>query len=617
MHQARDNAAHLNLDPQRKFATVEDLRRVLVHLNPSGDAFLDHILEGNYFDGKTVWVNDDGPARDIYLDIVARNPHLAGESPYGAFFRRESVRVRGENPVVLANIEQAPLAYQEQVRSYRDDLSHKRILPVALFSGGPAAKIAAMIMALKNGSGLNKLDVKFVLDGAEQSNESGSASYEHINHANALNAEHDNTGLGILFLALKRALLGEKNPDAAIATGYHKVDIWPRGVYWRDLPIYLVNEIHGRLQWLKSLLHLSNDHDKSRAASKISTQVLTWLEDKADVELRLDHEIPRAVFVYFTQKHHRHSLKDEKLLARTVGLHPLKLSKAQIEHFYGAETLRNIVSADIFTENFCIRHGFDRICAGAIDRLGASYENRIRLRKIYLSATGEGTAVGVELEDLLTGRLRFQPVSHLGLSLGPTATYEFEQDFTFVHRIERALKLNAAVPYQTIATGFSAQLLFKITDKSKFKVLPYTGLKQTHFVEIGRNEDFIAIKLTSGGLIGQPIYSRSYAISAMANMLRVLTPDSGLEFYDVICAWPCTRGINGTNNGQIVRVADNFAVRFGEGGTGMSKMGTNAQTILDLVQLEHGMPPEVTLPRALYRHTIIDNRGRIKRSLRL
>jgi hypothetical protein len=88
-----------------------------------------------------------------------------------------------------------------------------------------------------------------------------------------------------------------------------------------------------------------------------------------------------------------------------------------------------------------------------------------------------------------------------------------------------------------------------------------------------------------------------------------------LQFEDVICAWPCARGVNPSNNGQIVRMADNAVCRFGEGGTGMSKMGSNAQTMLDLLSLPWPAPEHLRVADALFRHTIIDRRSRIARRL--
>ena len=124
------------------------------------------------------------------------------------------------------------------------------------------------------------------------------------------------------------------------------------------------------------------------------------------------------------------------------------------------------------------------------------------------------------------------------------------------------------------------------------------------------------VKLTSGGNIGLPTYSRNYPVSALAGMLRVLTPDCGLEYVDTVCAWPCIRGINGTNNGEIVRITDNMVVRFGEGGTGMSKMGSNAQVMLDLLGLDHGLPAEAITKTEWYEHTVIDRRKKTGRWLK-
>jgi hypothetical protein len=144
----------------------------------------------------------------------------------------------------------------------------------------------------------------------------------------------------------------------------------------------------------------------------------------------------------------------------------------------------------------------------------------------------------VSVEDVTTGNVKCIPLDHLGLSLGPTATYHYMSDGAVGNRIKDFLGMGQAVPYQTIATGLSAQILFRITDAQKAAMLPFTGMKQTHFVEIGRTSSHVLVKLTCGGMIGLPVYSRSYGISALASLLRVITPSMGLQFDDVCVPGP-------------------------------------------------------------------------------
>jgi hypothetical protein len=94
-------------------------------------------------------------------------------------------------------------------------------------------------------------------------------------------------------------------------------------------------------------------------------------------------------------------------------------------------------------------------------------------------------------------------------------------------------------------------------------------------------------------------------------MLSILTPDSGLIFETVLSAWPFARGINATHNGQRVGLADNCVVRIAEGGTGMSKMGSNAQTLLDMIGCPELLPGELRIPYEFYSHTLIDQRKKL------
>lgn len=596
---------YFNPSPDPVFRRIDELRRAMTAANKNGDRFLDYLLAGRYRDGKGIWINDAPAAREFYAELLLAHPHLASESPYGEAFRKEAVRGRGENRIRLRALADAPAAHRAAVAAHRAGRARGEIAPTALFSGGPAAKMAALLCALPEMAERLPLAVRFVLDGAEQSNESGSASYEHINHANALNAELDNTGMGILLSAIARAFAGEPDPDVALSVRYKKVDLWPRAITLRDVPIYLGNEWHGIRQMLRDRLGLTTEHTKSRLASRQSTSILSFLERRLGCSFRLDNEKKRAVFLYFAQDHYRQSLRDNDDLRRHVGLAPRALSREDLSDLYGAAILDRVVGADIFPENACIRHGFDAVCRAEMEKLGVDYRHRHRIAEIYFDGP---RAAAVLVENLLTGALDCVPVDYVGLSLGPSATYHYARARGAADRFRDAVNLALPVPYQTIATGLSAQILFTITDADRARQLPFTGMKQTHFVEIGRTRAHVLMKLTCGGMIGLPLYSRSYGLSALASILRVLTPDAGLQFEDVICAWPCARGVNPSNNGQIVRLADNAVVRFGEGGTGMSKMGSNAQTMLDLLALPWPAPPEFRMHADLYRHTIIDRR---------
>jgi len=609
---------YYNPAPDLGIATIDDLRLEMTRLNEAGDSFLDYLLAGHYSEGKGIWINGGSVASQFYNTLLEAHPHLACESPFSTYFRRDGIRERGENRILIRNLSSAPPAHRTIIETHRRQSMSGEAVPIALFSGGPAAKISALLCALPGAREQTALDVRFILDGAEQSNESGSASYEHVNHANALNAERDNTGFGILRSAVSRAILGEPDPGIALSTSYAKVDLWPRAVALRDIPIFLQNELHGLLQILRHHLNLPDDHTRSRRASKASTEILTFLERKLGISLRLDNREKRAIFMYFTKGHFAHSLRDNAELRSSVGLEPLALTAEELKGFYGASILNRVVAADLFAENGCINHGFDEICRSAMVNQGVSYLHRRRVAEVYFDdgpIDGVCRAAGVLIQDVASGEKTCLPVDYMGLSLGPTATYHFDEARNFLDRLCDRFDLGLPVPYQTIATGLSAQVLFRIVDQNLARSIPFSGMKQTHFVEMGRTASHVLMKLTCGGVIGLPVYSRSYGLSALASILRVITPAMGLQFEDVICAWPCSRGVNPSNNGQIVRLANNAVCRFGEGGTGMSKMGSNAQTMLDLLGLPWPAPHNLRMPDDHFRHTIVDKRNGVARRL--
>ena len=237
-----ESGRYHNPAPDLVFGTIDDLRSEMTRLNAAGDSFLDYLLAGHYSEGKGVWINGGAGANQFYNTLLETNPHLACESPFSAYFRRDSIRERGENRISVRNLSAAPLSHRAIIETHRQRSMSGEAGPIALFSGGPAAKISALLCTLPAARKQTALDIRFILDGAEQSNESGSASYEHVNHANALNAERDNTGFGILKSAVSRAILGEPDPSVALSMTYAKVDLWPRAVALRDVPIFLQNE---------------------------------------------------------------------------------------------------------------------------------------------------------------------------------------------------------------------------------------------------------------------------------------------------------------------------------------------------------------------------------------
>lgn len=600
-------------------ATLAELKRAMTGITPQGGAFLDYLLAGEYFDGKSVWVSDTAATRAAYEQLLAAHPHLAAESPYGPHFRRDGIRVQGDNPIRLSPLRTASAEDRAALERHRSEVRAGRARPIAAFAGGPAAKIAALLCALQGEATPSPV---FFLDGAEQSNESGSASYEHINHAHALNADAANSGLAIALTAIKRALFGERDAAAALDPGYRCIDLWPRGFALRDLPIYLAYEFHGLKQRTLHRLGRFNEHDSSRLAGQRSTRVLSFLEARAGISLRMPAMPPRAFFLYTSPAQWRAAQRENRHLRKTLQLKIDPLSRTALAEAYGEGALGAICGGDLFPENGCIRHGFDKLATDALTGLGGHYHARTGLREIYFAedeaAPPGPRAVGVRIEDLASGQTLFQPVEHLGLSLGPSATYHCHPQLAggpVSRALDHVFGRDWPVPRQTIATGVTMQVLFRINGQRPYRALPFTGLKQAHFVEIASDAQHVLVKLTSGGNIGLPVYSRSYAISALANLLRIVTPDSGLSFVDVVCAWPCARGVNGPNNGQIVRLANNCAVRFGEGGTGMSKMGSNAQTLLDLIGISHGLPPEATLACRDYAHTVLDRRAQLARRL--
>ena len=577
-----------NPQPQRAFHHLDALRQAMQTQNPKGADFLQYLLHGDIKRGKGFWKSNCQHTHEVYQQLLQQYPQLQTENP----FDQTPVKDK-EAMVVVSDARLLDSTQQAQVTTFLQTGQ-----PRVVFAGGPASKIASILYAL---NAPQQTDIRFIIDSAKFSNESSSASYAHINHANALNAEFKNSGPGILPTLIKRNLFTEKDATIALVPNYRKVDLWLKNLRLNDLPVYLGNVMHGFVQQLKRLFSLPNEHDFSRLAGQKSIRIIHWLTQKTGVQLTLKSQRQRALFAYFDYKSHAHSFKENQQLKNFPGLTSRKLDKAEVIHFYSKDACKYICSVDLFPDNDCFVHGFDQVIRNLCQDIGVQYLQNQRICEVFYHPQLQ-KVVAIQLHDQTNDTTQFLPITHLGLSLGPKVTYRYKNRQGFAKQ--------QPVPRQILATGVSCQVLFKITDHNRFSEFPFTGAQQTHFVEMAHNNDYVLVKLTGGGNIADTHYSRSYAINALANLLSVIQPDSGLAFFDVVCAWPCSRGINASNNGQLVRIADNSVIRFGEGGTGMTKMASNAQIMLDMLSLEHGLDNNMTTHWHEYKHTIIDYRKR-------
>ncbi len=586
-------ATFYNPKPNSVFKNLKQLTAKMTLENTGGADYVDYLLQGELKEGKGFWKTQNPTSKNIYKQFITDNPHLTTEDP----FKKQAKQLT--KVIEISNFERLTKQQQKQINDFLTTGKQR-----VVFAGGPAAKIAAVLTGLNNH---NKSEIQFLIDDASLSNESSSASYAHINHANALNAEWASTGLGILPTLIKRNFFGEKECNVALKVSYKSVDLWLKNVTYLDCKLFLKNIAHGFVQQFKKALSIKNDHDKSRLASFQSSLVLDYIEQKTAINLRLKTNKNKAFFINVGKKAHQHAVKEQAYLKKSIGLASYQLSQKDLEYHYSSATANNITSVDVFPSNGCIVHGFDKKIKAMSENTPFSYEENKRITEVCLK---KGKAVAVWVEDSKSLNKELIAITSLGLSLGPKAHYVYKPN-----QNKQGVDSLGPIPHQTLATGVSCQILFKITDKEKFNSLPYTGLHQAHFVEMASNDNFVLVKLTGGGNIADQRYSRSYAINALADMLRVITPECGLTFYDVISAWPCSRGINATNNGQLVRLANNFVVRFAEGGTGMSKMASNAQIIIDMLGLQHGLNSKIVTPYEDYKHTIIDHREKTKKAL--
>jgi hypothetical protein len=128
------------------------------------------------------------------------------------------------------------------------------------------------------------------------------------------------------------------------------------------------------------------------------------------------------------ERQHLNAVRENAHLRKSPGLEIHELSSEELARFCGETVVERVASGDLFSENACICHGFDAVARELLKKLGGGYTESFRVGTIYLDDTPGGgvRAVAVLLEDLDAGAQHFQPVDHLGLPLGQSATFAWD-----------------------------------------------------------------------------------------------------------------------------------------------------------------------------------------------
>ena len=528
---------------------------------------------------KEKWINPNTLLKQATLQLfpdACRNHHVFDHSTQ-------------EHPKTCVTIRSIRGTCYEGVRDHTS---------LAVYAGGPGSMIGAALnsaLSLSGGSG----KVLYVTYDFKHSNARSSAYYFHIRHSNALSADSLVRGPNILYEFCRRQLMPSSQLEAETRKlDYLKVDLSLRGLLsspahcLNTLKILAVGLYHTyRNVLIDAVSPMGTDWAENRNYSKCSVPVLRYLElvgRKLGIasdtpqgqpflllgtEPDSDVNTSKAIHVVFDERGAKHVELENAALLKTNQIASRELTSLEVTATMNSAS-HNIHKAYVYPGDGRIRADMNVTLKEIVEKTGNSWQEGVVVDSVYIDERG---VRGVLMRDTGTKKTWYQPCSSVVLSLGYSASYEYEQPRQLTHSIRHHARsllsyakwkvgLSHPVPKTTIATGCSGYFLVR-------GKIPIIGAQNSHWTEVAYSpeEDLTLAKLTGGGNIGSEYIPATYALNNLEH-LKKLFKDS---LVDVLSIDSCPRAINPKNDVQFYRLAPGLVISLGLGGTGMTKSGAN------------------------------------------
>ena len=538
----------------------------------------DRIKNGSNIELQRKWIN---PCPRLQRETLAVFPKACQN--HRVFTPRTEKRPK--NTVSIRSVEGTPY---EQLHD-TDSLS--------IYAGGPGSMVGAALDSITqhHHEKLGKPSkVMYVTYDFEHSNARSSAYYFHVRHSNALDADPLVRGHRILYQFMRRQLISrEQLITEARKLPYLKVDLSLDSVLTDAVHCLRAAKILGGGFWhtmrnvaLEKVDPMCTDWVRNRLYSQYSVCILRYLESAASqlgvsstagenpsllVGTETDTATPEAIHVVFDKEGAKHTEKDNAVVFLTNQIKSRVLTETEVTQIMGGDR-GQIYKAYVYPGDGRIPADMNLVLRDIVEKSGNIWREGVAVESVFVDSKG---VRGVKFRNVVTGEMWYQPCSSCVLSLGYTASYEFElskksllgsRTRWMISSLQRRLGILSPVPNTITAAGCSGYFLVK-------GKIPIIGAQNSHWTEVAYSpeKNVTLAKLTGGGNIGSEHIPATYVLNNLEHLRKLF----GDRLIDVLSIDSCPRAVNPQNDVQFYQVAPGFVISLGLGGTGMTKSGAN------------------------------------------
>lgn len=541
-------------------------------------------------DAETLKITDNFIKRNPWLrDLSILSPPNDGDA-------------RASLEVLISHIDSAPMAYRESYKKFKENAETSFVA-----IGGPAAEAAAVVKML---TANDPWQVFFFSLLYGKSNAAWSAKQLHNRHGTALNAASNLTGHALLPLILKRNIKkylandSETILEEVLQPDYIKIDMDITKLSMHDLVLYLANEIHWAKNRFRKLWGQKTYYDEDRLLSVLSQHIYRDIEEQSGrrvTNLCLATD-PISIHVATMQKELEHVLYENEELKQGSNIESSALSAEEMRFFFGANS-KNIVGAWKYHGDANELFSTHQQNMEHIHSKGGKWEENKQLTKIFVDSNQSETKIaGIEYRDTKNKQTFFKPTSSAFVTLGYTAKFKYEKKSeanffkTTIEKIKEHLNVQQPIPYLGIATGCSIVALFKMNTHvksllKKFNTLPPLAVTNSHWTLMVADDDYLMMRMTGGGNMGEEAYSPAYFINILANTRRLY----GNALVGIVSVNGCARTLNPENSCRFNKICEGLIISYGKGGTGITK--SYIEAVIALRELGYTKELDSILPK--------------------
>ena len=540
---------------------------------------IDHIRSGRNIELQQKWVN---PNPHLQRETIAMFPEACQN--HRVFTPRTGKRPK--NTVVIRSVQGTPYEHLHDTTN------------LSIYAGGPGSMVGAALDSIISPRG--KLDISkppkvmYVTYDFEHSNARSSAYYFHVRHSNALDADPLVRGHRILYQFMRRRFTSreqliidaQKLPYLKVDLSLHSIlsdathclrtlGILSGGLWHtiRNMAVEKVNPMH--TDWVRNRSYSQNSVCILRylesAASQLGVCSTTGERPSLLVGTESDTACPEAIHVVFDEEGAKHTERDNAMVFNTNQIKSRTLTESELTRVMGGDK-GQIYKAYVYPGDGRIAADMNFVLRDIVEKSGNSWTEGVTIESVFVDNEG---VRGVEFHNVATDEIWYQPCSSVVLSLGYTASYEFELPQRnslgspvrwMLSFLERKFGFLSPVPSTITAAGCSGYFLVKGR-------IPIVGAQNSHWTEVAYSpeKDITLAKLTGGGNIGSEYIPATYVLNNLEHLRKLF----GDRLIDVLSIDSCPRAVNPQNDVQFYQVAPGFVVSLGLGGTGMTKSGAN------------------------------------------